>query len=131
MLDNWENAQKWIAWNPSLKSRTRQFNDFVSNARQQKLIEKTNNSDKLNQDLITAGMNTKFHNVANECNRSVRLNQVASWAIDYLSNIPEFEDIDFWDDKWTDWAVVNAYKSAFPGTESIMKNYVQDRKSVV
>ena len=130
MLDNWENAQKWVAWNPSLKSRTKQFNDFVSNARQQKLIEKTNNSDKLNQDLITAGMNTKFHNVANECNRSVRLNQVASWAIDYLSNIPEFEDIDFWDDKWTDWAVVNAYKAAFPGTESIMKNYVQDDSNV-
>ena len=130
MLDNWENTQKWVAWNPSLRSRTKQFNDFVSNAKQQKLIEKTNNSDKLNQDLITAGMNTKFHNVANECNRSVRLNQVASWAIDYLSNLPEFEDIDFWDDKWTDWAVVNAYKAAFPETESIMKNYVQDDSNV-
>lgn len=128
MLDN--EQQKWIAWNPSLRSRTQQFNDFVNNAKQQKLIEKTSNTDRQNQELFTAWMNTQFHDVANQCNRAVRMWQVASWAIDYLSSLADFSDIDFWDDKWTDWAVINAYKAAFPETAGIMKKYVTDDNNV-
>jgi len=130
MLDNWKNAQKWVAWNPSLRSRTQQFNDFVNNAKQQKTIEKNNATDKQNQELFTAWMNTKFHDVANQCNRAVRMSQTASWAKDYLSSLADFSDIDFWDDKWTDWAVINAYKAAFPETASIMKKYVTDDSNV-
>ena len=130
MLDNWKNTQKWVAWNPSLRSRTQQFNDFVNNAKQQKTIEKNNATDKQNQELFTAWMNTKFHDVANQCNRAVRMSQTASWAKDYLSSLADFSDIDFWDDKWTDWAVINAYKAAFPETASIMKKYVTDDNNV-
>lgn len=118
--------QKWIAWNPSLRSRTEWFNKFVQNAKQQRMIESINDADMLNQRMYTESMNASSHWTAAECTKSIKKNQIANWARDELSTYPEYSNIDFYSKDISDWDVINIYKKLFPETTDIMKRYITD-----
>ena len=118
--------QKWIAWNPSLRSRTEWFNKFVQNARQQRMVESINDADMLNQRMYTESMNASSHWTAAECTKSIKKNQIANWARDELSTYPEYSNIDFYSKDISDWDVINIYKKLFPETTDIMKRYITD-----
>ena len=129
MPENQNNTeqQKWVSWNPaSLRSRTQDFVNFVKNAKEQQKMARINDSDRLNKEMMTSAMNTQYHWVANECNKSVKINQMANWARDHLSSMSEYQDIDLWDSKYTDYDIIDAYTKTFPESESIMKWYVQN-----
>ena len=121
--DNQNNQAKWVAWNPSLRQSTIQFNDFVKWIKQKKSIESANNTAQMNQDLFTEWLDSNDHLVADKCNEAIRMNQAASWAIDYLKSFTDFQDIDF--NNYSAWDIINAYGSAFWWKDKI-KSYVLD-----
>lgn len=117
---------RWETWNPSLRDKVNQFNSFVASVKQQKKEQKVQETSQLNQALFTSWMNTQNHWVAKECNRAIRMSQVADGIKEFLPTQPDFSDIDFSDDYRTDGNVINSFKAAFPEYSNIMESYVKD-----
>lgn len=125
MPENQTNTeQKWIAWQPTLRTRTEWFNKFVQDAKQQKIANSISESDRLNQQMYNESMNASSHWTSVECTRSIKQNQMANGVRDFLSADPAYKDIDLYSSDISDWDIINAYKAWYPRAESIMFDYV-------
>lgn len=96
----------------SLQDRAAKFNDFVAKTKAAKLQENQLSNDTSKQNLFVSWLNTDDHSVAEECNRLIRLKNVAEWINSYFYDwqeiINEGEEMSFVQD-WLDLNQDNEY----------------------
>ena len=86
-----------LNFSSQLEESATRFNDFVAKARAAKVQENREASERSKQNLFIQWLNTDNHGTTDECNRIIRLKNVADWINDFFYWWEEI--INEWDEK--------------------------------